>query len=444
MTSIVLAALLLAQAPAPALSAAPALQTVLLDGRCDGAEWRGASRTALTPSSDLLLQQTASHIYLCVTLPADSYGTMDLYVWSPDHEYPTNLHASAQVGERVRTAAGWPDWSFGNQQGWYSPPVALSRATVVDGRARLTFGAVAAREVAIEKAKFGSGPWRVLLEVRALGADKNGTLTYPPAGTVDQPASWAQLEIGTPAGAPVGTMILQIASRALSETREVWIDAPAACTTQAPCDVLYVLDAHALFPLATAYATVMNRMGRMQPLIVVGIPSRSPDDRVRNFTDGAGADERRRFPSAGGAAAFTAFLNGEVAPAIAARYQTSRRQVLAGHSLAGLYAAGQMDANAPFERVIAISPTLGWNDQRVVTSIEQRLRAAAATRRELYVSISDGDADAYQRGFDRLRAVAEAAPGSWLAATFDRRAGEDHVTTVAPALQRAMRQFFVK
>jgi predicted alpha/beta superfamily hydrolase len=443
MIPTVLSALLLAQAPA--LPATPASQTVLLDGRCDDAEWRGASRTAVTPTSDLLLQQTESHLYLCVTLPPDSYGTMDLYVSSPGQQWPVNLHASAQVGERVRTASGWPDWEFGNQRGWYSPPVALSRTTVEDGRARLTFGTVAAREVAIQKAKFGNGPWRFLIQVRALGADKTGTLAYPAAASVDHPDTWAQVDIGGSHSAPVGAAVLRVESKALGEAREVWVDAPATCTAQAPCDVLYVLDAHALFPIATAYATVMNRMGRMQPLIVVGIPSRSQDDRVRNFTDSASADERRRFPQAGGASAFTSFLTEEVAPAIALRHQAGPRQVLAGHSLAGLYAMSLIDASAPFEGVIAISPTVGWNDQHVVTQIEQRLRAKAVTgHRHLYVSVSDGDTDAYLRGFDRLRTVVDAAPNSWLLATFDRRAGEDHVTTVGPALQRALQQFFVK
>lgn len=96
--------------------------TVLLDTRCDDAEWRDASRTAIGNGTELWMQQNATFVYFCVPLPPDSYGTMDLYVQSAATTMPVNLHASAQVGERQKTAAGWPDWAFGNQRDWYSRP----------------------------------------------------------------------------------------------------------------------------------------------------------------------------------------------------------------------------------------------------------------------------------------------------------------------------------
>lgn len=178
------------QAP-PSLAVPDTTTPLLLDGRCDGDEWRNASRTPLRDGMELLLQQNSSQVALCVTLPPDSYGTMDLYVGSQTVPIPINLHASAQVGERQRTTTGWPEWIFGNQRDWYSPPVALSRATVTDGKVQLTFGAVAAREVVVAKEKFGRGPWRVMLEVRALGADKRGSLQFPAAASADDPATWA-------------------------------------------------------------------------------------------------------------------------------------------------------------------------------------------------------------------------------------------------------------
>lgn len=177
--------------PPPSLQV-PATETpALLDGRCEGGEWRTASRTTLRDGIELLLQQNATQLMLCVPLPPSSYGTMDLYVGSRSVPIPINLHASAQVGERQRTMTGWPDWVFGNQRGWYSPPVALSRSAVVDGKAQLTFGDVAAREVVIEKEKFGNGPWRMMLEIRALGADKKGSAQFPASAKPDDPDSWA-------------------------------------------------------------------------------------------------------------------------------------------------------------------------------------------------------------------------------------------------------------
>lgn len=294
------------------------------------------------------------------------------------------------------------------------------------------------REVAIDKATFGDGPWRFFLEIRALGADKSGTLRYPSAAIEGDVSSWARLDIATPAATPSNATVLTIASKALNESRVVWIDAAAECHVQRRCDTLYVLDAHALFPLATAYATVMKQMGRMPPLIIVGVPSRSQEDRVRNFTDGANADEQRRFPQAGGAAPFTTFLLDELAPAIAYRYAVSSRRVLAGHSLAGLYAASLVAAATGFEGVIAISPTLGWNDQQTTSAIDDRLTPASVSgRRQFYMSVSEGDTEVYLRSFDRLRRLVEAKPVPWLQSAFERVAGEDHVTTISPALNAA-------
>ncbi len=187
---IAIASTLLLQAP-PSLQAPTTTAPLLLDGRCEGNEWRSAARTPLGDGLELLIQQNATQVKLCVTLPSESYGTMDLYIGSQTVPMPINLHASAQVGERQRTTTGWPEWTFGNQRQWYSPPVALSRATVVDGRAQLTFGSVAAREVVIEKDKFGRGPWRLMLEIRALGADKKGSTQFPAKASTDDPSTWA-------------------------------------------------------------------------------------------------------------------------------------------------------------------------------------------------------------------------------------------------------------
>jgi hypothetical protein len=222
---LILAAWLTAQ-PSLVLPVPQATGAVLLDGRCDDAEWRSASRIPLAADSELLLQQDGSAVFICVPLPPESYGTMDLYVASAATPTPVNLHASAQVGERQRSASGWPEWTFGNQRDWYSPPVALSRAEVVGNRSHLTFGVVSAREVAIRKSKFGAGPWRMMIEIRALGAAKKGMLRYPASGSADDPASWATIGVGPVSIGPVGPTIISIDSRALGERREVWVDAP--------------------------------------------------------------------------------------------------------------------------------------------------------------------------------------------------------------------------
>jgi predicted alpha/beta superfamily hydrolase len=244
------------------------------------------------------------------------------------------------------------------------------------------------------------------------------------------------------APAPAGAVVISIESKALGERRDVWVDAPAGCAAPAACDTLYVLDGHALFPVATAYASVMHSMGRLRPIIIVGIPSLSMDDRIRNFTTSASEAERKRYPNAGGASAFAAFLRQEVAPAIGARFKPGPGRYLAGHSLAGLFAVDAL-TRGDFDGAIAISPTLGWHDGAIVPGVERWLKGISGPRR-IYVSVSDGDTDVYRSQFARLEGIVQSAAAGRLQATFLKRAGEDHVTTFAPALQQAILSFFPK
>ena len=424
------------------------VEGVLIDTICDAAEWAGAARTRLTETSDLLSMQDATSVYLCVTLPPESYGTMDLYIKGPAESPPVNLHASAQVGERQQTATGWPEWTFGNHRLWYSPPVAVTGAEVVDGRARMSFTNVAGREVAIEKRKFGAGPWRFMIEIRALGADKRGSFRFPSAGNPEDVSTWSTLRFDNVETWAVTTeaKVFDVFSPSLGETRSVWVSAPPECTAAKRCPVLYVLDAHALFPLATSYGAVMTRMGRMPPLVVVGLPSTSQAQRAKDFipTPGVTEQERERISDARGAARFGDFLGKELLPLIEARFPVSGDRTLAGHSLAGLYAAHSLATSDTFGNLIALSPTLGWGAEATLRELLDSIKAKKEGRRRLYASVAGGDTPAYHVAFDRLSNSVTRAKADWLKHRFRRYTEEDHVTTVAPALQDALKWIYQK
>lgn len=418
---------------------------VLLDTRCGDVEWRGAARVPLAPGSELWSLEDPSTLYLCVTLPPESYGTMDLYVLAVGASAPVNLHASAQVGERTKAAEGWPEWTFGNHEGWYSPPVAVTGASVVDGRARMAFSNTAGREVAVLKSKFGPGPWRFMLEVRALGADKQGSLRFPEGASKDDPSTWAvaRLSPQAAAGTPSGVDVLQVTSSTSGEARPVWLHTPPECSRSKPCDVLVVLDAHALFPLAVSYSQVMRMMGRMEPLVVAGIPSSSPTGRARDFipTPGVTPAEQQRGAEPGGATRFADFIAKDVLPAVERAAPVSTRRVIAGHSLAGLFAVHVLAATDMFEGHIAISPTLGWGGEKTLDELIASLKARNAVPRRLYASVAN-DTPAYLRAFTRLEKALGGSAGGWLKHRTRRYTDEDHVTTVGPALQDAMKWMY--
>jgi hypothetical protein len=174
----------------------PVGKSILLDNRCDADEWRDAESLPLGEGVTWLRKQDARYVYLCLVLPAGSYGTIDVYLQPADGSAPWNLHASAQLGERQRTEEGWPEaWTWGNQRDWYSPAVPFSGVEQGEKGARATFAALPGREIQIARARFGAGPWRLMFELRALGAARDRSLVHPVGATPDDPSEWDSLPL---------------------------------------------------------------------------------------------------------------------------------------------------------------------------------------------------------------------------------------------------------
>jgi predicted alpha/beta superfamily hydrolase len=232
---------------------------------------------------------------------------------------------------------------------------------------------------------------------------------------------------------------------ALGEARGVGVRAPAQCRAGAAttCDVMLVLDADLLFPLAVAYAHVMEGMGRMSPIILVGVPSVTMEERYRNFTTAVSDEDRLRVPGAEGGPRFLRFLEAEAMPAVAAAYRPSARRALVGHSLAGLFAVDALTAGASFDSYVAISASIHINRQSAIERLIPVLDRPTGEARRLFVSVAnDGQPaiDAFTRLFqeyDRRRPV-------WLATSFQRFRAEDHVTTVPPAIAAAMNWLYLQ
>jgi predicted alpha/beta superfamily hydrolase len=244
-------------------------------------------------------------------------------------------------------------------------------------------------------------------------------------------------------GGPAGAVVLPIASKALGESRPVWLHTPPECTRDKPCDVLVVLDGHALFPLAVSYAQVMRMMGRMDPLIVAGIPSWSREGRARDFipTPGRTTAEQQRETDGSGAQRFIEFLEKEVLPAVEQAAPVTSKRVIAGHSLAGLFVVHVLTSSTLFEGHIALSPSLGWGGQKTLTGLIARLDTSIGTTRRLYASVAN-EPPAYRDTFTRLERALERSKSEWLVHRLRRFDAEDHTTTVAPALHDAMKWIY--
>jgi uncharacterized protein len=231
-------------------------------------------------------------------------------------------------------------------------------------------------------------------------------------------------------------------SAELGEEREVWVGLPPGYASgRDRYQVLYVLDADGLFQPATAYAYYLPLGGSMPPVIVVGVRSKSTADRTRNFTPPATEGSTAR-PGTGGADRFLAFLTKELRPLVDRQYRTQPFATLAGHSMAGLFAVYAM-AREPrgFDAYFAFSPTLAWDKGSTVGRYAESLSGSKPAGKFLYLSAAVEPQFPQEPTLELTRLLKERAGSAvqWKYATFQ---GEDHFTTVPPALWDAMRWLY--
>jgi predicted alpha/beta superfamily hydrolase len=207
--------------------------------------------------------------------------------------------------------------------------------------------------------------------------------------------------------------------------------------------VLYLLDGgeEEDFPHIATLAKLTAAYGQGEELIVVGIEG---VDRRHDLTSpSAVAEDLKRAPTSGGAAAYRRFLVEELKPWISARFRTDGRSVIIGESLAGLFVLEiWLKAPAAFDDYIAVSPSLWWNGGRLANRAAVDLRAPRPPRRRLFLAFETpappADAAARERALqDRLEAALRAAPGAEIV-----RSPEGHATVYHPAAWQALRALY--
>jgi len=189
-----------------------------------------------------------------------------------------------------------------------------------------------------------------------------------------------------------------LTSAKIGQRYDLLVSLPAGYATSGRSyPVLYVLDGWH-FPLMTFLQNNNRYSKRMPPVIMVNVSYGSTPDvmalRARDFTP----TKTSREATSGGAAAFLDFLEHEVIPFVDRTYRTipSDRGLL-GHSYGGLFAIYALEQRpALFQRIVAASPALSWDNRLLFSAAHQKLRGLPSPVR---LDISVGDKDDF--GFDQ-------------------------------------------
>lgn len=234
---------------------------------------------------------------------------------------------------------------------------------------------------------------------------------------------WAQVSFAQQTADITIGKTYRITSKALAEERPYWVSLPGSYDgddfyRDKRYPVLIVLDADSHFHTVSGIVRAMSVNDEQIPeMIVVGIPNTS---RARDLT-----------PSS--SAAFSQFLENELLPQLDNTYRTLPYRVLAGHSMAGLFAIQCFLQKKPFQGYLLIDPTIRWNNNAILAQTEAVLTPTDTTwHADVYLAQAENPfrdttkPDLRKQGFDQFASHLKKNPSKGLRYKHDYNPNEDH------------------
>lgn len=230
-----------------------------------------------------------------------------------------------------------------------------------------------------------------------------------------------------------------IDSAVLGEKRNMVIYLPAGYrNTQERYPVLYLTDGDSQGPHTAGTVDYLAKFEQMPPMIVVGMIN-PRETRKRDLT--VTPAEKQNPNQLENADRFLGFLEKEVIPFVKQQYRTLDYQVLSGTSHGGQFAINALIKRPDlFDGVIAISPSLYWNNAQLLGLAEPALKEHRLQGR-LFVSIANEEptmTEPYQR-FVHLLAQ---NPSAKLVVSSQTFSNETHNTTVLQGQYAGLKHIF--
>ena len=182
----------------------------------------------------------------------------------------------------------------------------------------------------------------------------------------------------------------EIESKILGETRKIRVSTPKGHDgTEKKFVTVYVLDGSHTFQHITALVEFLVGNDLMPPAIVVAVETPNPE-RGRDLTPKADNPMRAFADNHGGADKFVAFLRDELIPHVENKYPVLSHRTLIGHSFGGLFVLHTLVHHSDtFDAYIAGSPSLQWDDQKLVKQSEKFFKDAGEFDKSLFMAVGN-------------------------------------------------------
>ena len=230
-----------------------------------------------------------------------------------------------------------------------------------------------------------------------------------------------------------------INSMLLGENREIMVYLPADYhKSKLNYPVLYLTDGDHHGPHTSGTIDYLSKYGQIPSMIVVGILNPS-NTRTHNLT--VTPEEKQSHNQLQNADRFLYFIESEVMPFVKQNYRTLDFQILSGTSHGGQFAINAM-LKKPylFDGIIAISPSLYWDNQQIIKLAEQALKNNMLKGR-LYISIAN-EQQIMTAPFNKLVDLLKQYPSGNLQVSWQTFMNETHNTTVLQGQYAGLKHVF--
>lgn len=219
------------------------------------------------------------------------------------------------------------------------------------------------------------------------------------------------------------------------------IEAPSEAGGVESLPAILFLDGDDQFEAAFSAYRAARAAGEVPPLILAGVGygasyTKPANKRLRDYTPTAMATE----PESGQADAFLSFLTDTLWPELARQHRV-RDDVrgLAGHSLGSLLAVHALFRRHPFfQRILASSPSLWWDNRAEVCAAQNLQRTGLALPARLFLSVGTADTPSMLGDLEILEDQLAALPFPQLEVISRRFPDRDHYNVLPDAFRAGL------
>lgn len=207
----------------------------------------------------------------------------------------------------------------------------------------------------------------------------------------------AHLALGQ--GRPVtllNTSTYTLPSKVVGLTYKLYVKLPTGYDSKKSYDVIFTLDPEYSFAIESNITDHLIQRNDLPPVVIVGIGYEIDNyriNRTRDYTPTkslVGGYDAETQKHTGGGENFFKFITTELFPFIETTVGKSKSRTLVGHSYGGLFASWVM-FNKPgtFDRFIIVSPSLWFDEKKVIKGIEANSAGLSSLAAAAYVTAGD-------------------------------------------------------